>query len=53
MKTLVFILGILSILYAIPYGTWEFNNENKIGGFIIYLFCLACLVATITNFFFI
>lgn len=53
MKILIFILCLLSALYAIPYGTWEWQNNNKLGGFVVYIFSAICIIASIANFFFI
>lgn len=53
MKILILVLSLISILYAIPYGTWEYQNENKLGGIIVYVFCASCFIASIANFFFV
>lgn len=34
---LITILSIISGLYALPYGNWEFKNRNILSGIIIYI----------------
>lgn len=46
---LIFILTILSILYAIPYANWEFQNSNKTGAIFIYILSLISVIACIIN----
>lgn len=43
-ELLILILGIISALYAFPYGIWEWKNKNKIGGICVYITAIICIV---------
>ena len=38
------LLGIISALYAFPYGKWEFKNKNKAGGISVYITAALCII---------
>lgn len=48
---IILILCVFSSLYAFPYGTWEFQNGNKLGGIAIYFFGILNIVISIVKFF--
>ncbi len=35
--TLIAFLSVLSGLYSLPYGNWEFKNKNILSGIVIYV----------------
>ncbi len=48
---IILILCVLSSLFAFPYGTWEFQSGNKLGGIAIYFFGIANIAVSIIKFF--
>lgn len=46
---LILILGILSALFAFPYGKWEIHQKNKMGGIIVYIISTAEIVLAIAQ----
>ncbi len=43
-EILILLFGIISALYAFPYGIWEFKNQNKSGGILVILIACICIV---------
>lgn len=46
---LILFLGILSALFAFPYGKWEITEKNKSGGIIVYLISTAGIALAIAQ----
>lgn len=47
-ENIILICGIVSSLYAFPYGKWEWKQQNKIGGAVVYALAILCvLLATL------
>lgn len=42
-EILILIFGIISAIYAFPYGIWEFKNNNKSGGILVLLVACICV----------
>lgn len=51
MAIIILVLGIISVLYAIPYANWEFKQKNKAGAIMIYIIALATLTTSIIQLF--
>ena len=43
-EILLLIFGIISALYACPYAIWEWKNNNKTGGFLVFLIAGICVI---------
>ena len=41
---IILLAGILSALYAFPYGKWELKEKNKSGGIIVYITAVICII---------
>ena len=46
---LIIILGILSAIFALPYGKWEISQKNKSGGIIVYIISTAVIALSIVQ----
>ena len=46
---LILILGILSALFAFPYGKWETTQNNKSGGIIVYIISIVGITLSIAQ----
>lgn len=47
----ILILNILTALYAFPYGKWEWQEQNKSGGLLVYTVALICISISIWQLF--
>jgi len=46
---LILLLGVLSALFAIPYGKWEITQKNTSGGIIVFLISAVGIVLAIAQ----
>ena len=44
---LILVFGILSSIFAFPYGKWEISQKNKSGGIIIYIISTAVIALSV------
>ena len=41
---IILITGIIAALYALPYGRWEWLENNKAGGILVYIAAGICVI---------
>ena len=48
---LILILGIFSAIFAFPYGNWEYFQNNKSGGIIVYIIATTEIIIVFAQFY--
>lgn len=41
------IMGIISGLYALPYGIWEFKRKNRLGAVVVCIVAVLCMFLSV------